>query len=45
MTDFPDRSQDGKVYRLAEKQPTAADLEIFAAGRYESISRRVVYEH
>ena len=25
---FLDRSRDGKVYRLAEKQPTAADLEI-----------------
>ena len=25
---FLDRSRDGKVYRLAEKQPTAADLGI-----------------
>ena len=25
---FIDRSRDGKVYRLAEKQPTAADLGI-----------------
>ena len=25
---FLDRSRDGKIYRLAEKQPTAADLGI-----------------